>query len=62
MRRVVLLGGGYVSLHAYGAMVRRLRGELRRGEVEIVVISADDVHSFHGFTGRGRRRSCCRST
>jgi len=51
MRRVVLLGGGYVSLHAYGAMVRRLRGELRRGEVEIVVISADTAHSFHGFTG-----------
>src|SRR6188768_2882439 len=51
MRRVVLLGGGYVSLHAYGAMARRLRGELRRGEVEIVVISADTVHNFHGFTG-----------
>ncbi|WP_028045691.1 NAD(P)/FAD-dependent oxidoreductase [Cellulomonas sp. URHE0023] len=51
MRRVVLLGGGYVSVHAYGAMVRRLRGELRRGEVEIVVVSADDAHSFHGFTG-----------
>ena len=32
-------------------MVRRLRGELRRGEVEIVVISADTVHNFHGFTG-----------
>ncbi|WP_028049516.1 NAD(P)/FAD-dependent oxidoreductase [Cellulomonas sp. URHD0024] len=51
MRRVVLLGGGYVSLHAYGAIARRLRGELRRGEVEIVVISADTVHNFHGFTG-----------
>ena len=51
MRRVVLLGGGYVSVHAYGAMARRLRAELRRGEVEIVVVSADDAHSFHGFTG-----------
>ena len=50
-RRIVLLGGGYVTLHAYGAVVRRLRGELRRGDVEIVVISADTVHSFHGFTG-----------
>lgn len=46
-----MLGGGYVTLHAYGAIVRRLRGELRRGEVEIVVISADTVHNFHGFTG-----------
>lgn len=51
MKRVVLLGGGYVTLHAYGAIVRRLRGELRRGEVEIVVVSADTVHNFHGFTG-----------
>ncbi|MDQ0372852.1 NAD(P)/FAD-dependent oxidoreductase [Cellulomonas humilata] len=51
MKRVVLLGGGYVTLHAYGALVRRLRGELRRREVEIVVISADTVHNFHGFTG-----------
>ncbi|WP_421735473.1 NAD(P)/FAD-dependent oxidoreductase [Cellulomonas sp.] len=51
MKRVVLLGGGYVTLHAYGALVRRLRGALRRGEVEIVVLSADTVHNFHGFTG-----------
>jgi NADH dehydrogenase len=51
MRRVVLLGGGYVSLHAYGSLVRRLRGALHRGEVEIVVLSADTVHNFHGFTG-----------
>lgn len=51
MRRVVLLGGGYVTLHAYGALARRLRSELRRGEIEIVVISADTVHNFHGFTG-----------
>ena len=51
MKRLVLLGGGYVTLHAYGALVRRLRGELRRGEIEIVVISADTVHNFHGFTG-----------
>ncbi|WP_456843860.1 NAD(P)/FAD-dependent oxidoreductase [Cellulomonas sp. P5_C6] len=51
MKRVVLLGGGYVTLHAYAALVRRLRGELRRGDVEIVVLSADTVHNFHGFTG-----------
>ncbi|MBO9554596.1 FAD-dependent oxidoreductase [Cellulomonas sp.] len=50
-RRVVLLGGGYVTLHAYGAIVRRLHRAVRRGQVEIVVVSADDVHNFHGFTG-----------
>ncbi|MGY4644111.1 NAD(P)/FAD-dependent oxidoreductase [Cellulomonas sp. URHB0016] len=50
-RRVVLLGGGYVTLHAYGALARRLRRDLRRGDIEVVVVSADDVHNFHGFTG-----------
>lgn len=49
--RVVLLGGGYVTLHAYAALARRMRGDLRRGRLEIVVISADAAHSFHGFTG-----------
>lgn len=51
MRRVVLLGGGYVTLHAYHQLARRLSGPLARGEVEIVIVSADASHSFHGFTG-----------
>lgn len=51
MTRVVLLGGGYVTLHAYATLVRRLGREVRRGDVEIVVISADHAHRFHGFTG-----------
>jgi NADH:ubiquinone reductase (H+-translocating) len=49
--RVVMLGGGYVTLHAYAALARRLRGDLRPGRVEVVIISADEAHSFHGFTG-----------
>lgn len=51
MTRVVLLGGGYVTLHAYRGLTGRLGGQVRRGEVEVVVVSADDCHSFHGFTG-----------
>ncbi|MHC2998413.1 NAD(P)/FAD-dependent oxidoreductase [Microbacterium sp. HJ5] len=51
MTRVVLLGGGYVTLHAYATLVRRLGGAVRRGELEIVVVSADHAHRFHGFTG-----------
>lgn len=51
MMRVVLLGGGYVTVHAYRSLVRRLGREVREGRVEIVVVSADDAHSFHGFTG-----------
>jgi NADH dehydrogenase len=49
--RVVLLGGGYVTLHAYASLVRRLGRAVRRGEVQLVVLSPDDAHSFHGFTG-----------
>ncbi len=50
-RRVVMVGGGYVTLHACGELRRRLRREIRSGAVELVVISADDGHNFHGFTG-----------
>jgi NADH dehydrogenase len=49
--RVVLLGGGYVTLFAYRALMRRLGRQVRNGRVEIVVVSPDDAHSFHGFTG-----------
>ncbi|GAB2696400.1 NAD(P)/FAD-dependent oxidoreductase [Thalassiella azotivora] len=48
--RVVLLGGGYVTLHAYRSIVRSL-GRAVSGDVEVVVVSADDAHAFHGFTG-----------
>lgn len=51
MNRIVLLGGGYVTLHVYANLVRRLGRDVRRGNVEIVVISADHAHRFHGFTG-----------
>jgi NADH:ubiquinone reductase (H+-translocating) len=51
VRRVVLLGGGYVTLHAYQELSRRLAAAVRSGELEVVVVSADDCHSFHGFTG-----------
>jgi len=49
--RVVLLGGGYVTLHAYAGLMRRAGPAVRRGAVQVVVISTDVVHSFHGFTG-----------
>ena len=51
MTRIVLVGGGYVTIHAYAAIARRLRRRLARGEVEVVVVTADPCHSFHGFTG-----------
>ena len=50
-KRVVFVGGGYATLHAYQVLARHRRREIRRGHLEIVVVSADDHHSFHGFTG-----------
>lgn len=49
--RVVLIGGGYVTLHAYAGLMRHAGRAVRSGAVQVVVISADDAHSFHGFTG-----------
>ena len=49
--RVVLLGGGYVTLHAYAGLMRHAGRAVRSGAVQVVVISTDDAHSFHGFTG-----------
>lgn len=49
--RVVLLGGGYVTLHAYAGLMRHAGRAVRDGAVQVVVISADAAHSFHGFTG-----------
>jgi NADH dehydrogenase len=51
VNRIVLLGGGYVTLHVYANLVRRLGQAVRNGDLEIVVISADRAHRFHGFTG-----------
>lgn len=44
--RVVLVGAGYTSVWAYRAM-RRWAGH----RLEIVVVTPQDVHVFHGFTG-----------
>lgn len=45
--RVVMIGGGYATLHASRALLRRTSGR----RVQVTVISADDCHNFHGFTG-----------
>jgi len=48
-QRIVFVGGGYATMHAYAVLARRR--EIRTGALELIVISADDHHSFHGFTG-----------
>jgi len=49
--RVVLLGGGYVSIWACRALHRRLRPQLRRGAVEVTADCPENVHVYHGWTG-----------
>ncbi|HUG83478.1 MAG TPA: FAD-dependent oxidoreductase [Euzebya sp.] len=45
--RVVCVGGGYCALF----LVRALRGAVRRGEIDLVIISRTNFHAFHGFVG-----------
>ena len=40
-----------MTLHAYAGLMRDAGRAVRSGDVQVVVISTDDAHSFHGFTG-----------
>ncbi|WEK03763.1 MAG: FAD-dependent oxidoreductase [Candidatus Devosia phytovorans] len=51
MRRIVILGGGYAGLHAFSALRTKLRSRLRRGEVDVTLISREGYHTYHGWTG-----------
>lgn len=48
--RIVLLGGGYVSVWAYRSLVRRVRTAIDNGDVQITVICPNTHHAFHGWT------------
>src|ERR1700730_3290548 len=45
--KVLVLGGGYVPI----SLTRELRGQVRRGEIDLTVVSRENFHSFHGFIG-----------
>jgi NADH dehydrogenase len=45
--RVLVLGGGYVPI----TLTRGLRDPIRRGRVDVTVVSRDNFHAFHGFVG-----------
>ena len=44
---VLVLGGGYVPI----TLTRELKRQVRRGEVDVTVVSRDNFHTFHGFIG-----------
>ncbi|QJD80159.1 NAD(P)/FAD-dependent oxidoreductase [Spirosoma rhododendri] len=48
--QVLILGGGYVSVWAYRSLARKLRTELRRGDVQITVVCPLTGHAYHGWT------------
>ncbi len=48
--KIVLLGGGYVSVWAYRSLAKMLRKEINNSTVQITVVSPDDHHAFHGWT------------
>lgn len=45
--RIVCVGGGYVAIF----LVKALRRAVRRGEVDLTVVSRDNFQCFHGFVG-----------
>jgi NADH:ubiquinone reductase (H+-translocating) len=49
--RVVILGGGYVAVWSYRSLMRRLGPSVRRGLVEVTVVSPENAHAYHGWTG-----------
>ncbi|MBJ6362497.1 NAD(P)/FAD-dependent oxidoreductase [Paenibacillus sp. GCM10012307] len=51
MIRVVILGGGYVSVWACRSIVRKINRQVRKGEVQITVISTENYHAYHGWSG-----------
>ncbi|MEU8591346.1 NAD(P)/FAD-dependent oxidoreductase [Streptomyces sp. NPDC048664] len=47
--RVLIVGGGYVGLYTALRLQRRLKAELGRGEVEIVVVSPEPYMTYQPF-------------
>ncbi|MEO3756240.1 NAD(P)/FAD-dependent oxidoreductase [Streptomyces sp. B6B3] len=47
--RVIVIGGGYVGLYTAHRLQRTLRREIRRGEVQITVISPDPYMTYQPF-------------
>jgi NADH dehydrogenase len=50
LTRIVLLGGGYVTVWAYRSLARNLRRQLADGSVTITVICPNSHHFYHGWT------------
>ncbi|MGW4032531.1 NAD(P)/FAD-dependent oxidoreductase [Streptomyces sp. NPDC004838] len=47
--RILVIGGGYVGMYAALHLQRKLKGELARGEAEILVITPDPYMTYQPF-------------
>ncbi|MEV5547958.1 NAD(P)/FAD-dependent oxidoreductase [Streptomyces sp. NPDC052309] len=47
--RILVVGGGYVGMYTALRLQRKLKGELRRGEAEITVVSPDPYMTYQPF-------------
>ena len=47
--RILIVGGGYVGLYTALRLQRKLKPELKRGDVEIVVVSPDPYMTYQPF-------------
>ncbi|MFI5856091.1 NAD(P)/FAD-dependent oxidoreductase [Streptomyces parvulus] len=47
--RILVVGGGYVGMYTALRLQRNLRGELRRGEAEITVVTPDPYMTYQPF-------------
>ena len=47
--RILMVGGGYVGMYTALRLQRKLKAELRRGEVEIVVVTPDPYMTYQPF-------------
>ena len=50
-REIVIIGGGYVGVHAYRSLMRRAGAQVRSGAIAITVIDPLTHHTFHGWSG-----------
>jgi NADH dehydrogenase len=48
-RQIVIVGGGYVGMYTALRLQRKLRGELRRGEVAVTVIDPQSYMTYQPF-------------
>src|SRR5688572_3451637 len=51
VKKIVLLGSGYTSFYAYKVLKRKMGARIKKGEVEVTVVSPHNYHYFHGFIG-----------